>query len=232
MTQPRSRTSAARPHRRRHAARAVRSPLAAGLAAVATLLWHAAVAAGADDGGPAVPAWLYPAPSAPPAAEDPTRPLHVPDSPLAFTRAQLSDLFAAPDWRPGSHAAMPPIVAHGRAPEVYACGYCHTPTGQGRPENAPLAGLPAPYIARQVADFKSGARRAASRGAYRPSDAMVDVAVHARAEEVASAAEYFAAQTLQPRVRVLERARVPRARVVGFVYVAVPGAGDEPLAGC
>ena len=37
---------------------------------------------------------------------------------------------------------MPEVVAHGRRPAVWACGYCHLPDGAGRPENAALAGLP------------------------------------------------------------------------------------------
>jgi hypothetical protein len=43
---------------------------------------------------------------------------------------------------------------------VFACGFCHLPNGLGRPENSSLAGLPASYIVQQVADFKSGARKA------------------------------------------------------------------------
>jgi len=138
-------------------------------------------------------------------------------------------LFATPDWNPESHAVMPAVVAHGRAPDVYACGFCHTPTGQGRPENASLAGLPAPYIAEQLADFKSGARRSAWRGPYRPPDLMIHTATYLTAEEVASAAAYFSQQRPRSHVVVLERERVPRSQVVGWVYVAKPGAGDEAL---
>ncbi len=60
---------------------------------------------------------------------------------------------------------MPPIAARGPAPEVFACGYCHTPSGQGRPENAALAALPAAHIIAQVENrlralvaFQGGAR--------------------------------------------------------------------------
>jgi len=119
-------------------------------------------------------------------------------------------------------------VAQGRRPEVYACGYCHTPGGQGRPENASLAGLPAQYILQQVADFKSGSRRSAGPDTFLPFGLMTQVAVHATESEVATAAAYFARQHLRSRVRVIERDRVPRSRVVGWVYTAVPP-GDEPL---
>jgi cytochrome c553 len=160
---------------------------------------------------------------------DRVKPLRLLHSDRTFTEAQLNDLFAAPDWHPKSHSAMPEVVAHGRAPDVYACGYCHTPTGQGRPENASLAGLPARYIVQQLTDFKSGARRSAWRGPYRPPDLMIHTATYATADEVASAAAYFSQQRAKAHVVVVERARVPRSQVVGWVYAAIPGAGDEPL---
>jgi cytochrome c553 len=183
------------------------------------------------------PSWLYPlVPQAQlvASAYDQVNPLHVPHSRVTYTEAQLRDLYSAPDWFPASHAPMPAVVAHGRAPDVYACGYCHTPSGQGRPENASLAGLPAAYIIRQVADMKSGARRSGAPAAYRPSDRMMQVAQHASDAEVAAAATYFSQQHFRSHVRVLERARVPHSQVVGWVYAAVAGtgaagAGDEPL---
>jgi len=189
-------------------------------------------AAGAEPSRERAPPWLFPlnpAASGGAADYDRVKPVHVPHSDATFTEWQLNDLFAAPDWRPQSHSPMPDVVAHGRAPEVYACGFCHTPSGQGRPENASLAGLPASYIVQQVADFKSGARRSVWSGPYRPADFMIQVAANAATDEVASAAEYFSRQISKSHVRVLERALVPRSRVVGWVYVAIPGGGCEPL---
>jgi cytochrome c553 len=155
--------------------------------------------------------------------------MHLAGSRKAFTAAQLTDLFYAPDWYPQAHGPLPRIVARGRAPDVYACGYCHSPSGQGRPENAALADLPVAYIVQQVADFKSGARRRLWQDAYGPSDLMRHVALFATPAEVASAAEYFAKQRLRPRVQVVESTRVPRAQVVGLVYASMPQGGDEPL---
>jgi cytochrome c553 len=179
-----------------------------------------------------VPDWVFPlnaaAPSNPPPYDN-VRPLHVPNSKVAFTEAELNDLFSVPDWHPTSHGAMPAVVAHGHPPDVYACGYCHTAGGQGRPENASLAGLPATYIMNQVADFKSGARTSAWRGPYRPADRMIHAVTHATDEELSAAAEYFAAESLQPRVVVVERARVPISHVVGWVYAAEKSGGVEPL---
>ena len=179
-----------------------------------------------------VPAWAFPlnaADTGTPVPYDNARALHLLNSNASFTAAELHDLFNAPDWYPTSHSAMPPIVAHGRAPDAYACGYCHSPSGQGRPENASLAGLPAAYILDQVKDFKTGARRSAWHGPYLPSVLMVHSVTHTRDEELSQAAEYFAAQELRPRVRVLERERVPCSRVVGWVYVADQSGKVEPL---
>ena len=179
-----------------------------------------------------VPRWVFPL--NPPSAGgarllDQVKPLHVPGSRVTYTEAQLSDRFSAADWFPQSHSAMPEIVAKGRKPAVNACGYCHTPGGQGRPENASLAGLPAPYIVQQVADFKSGARRSAGPDSYAPAALMIDLAKHATAAEVISAASYFSQQRPIQRVRVVERDRVPRSHVVGWVYAAIPESGDELL---
>src|SRR2546427_13286230 len=55
----------------------------------------------------------------------------------------------------------PPVVAQGRKPDVFACGFCHRADGPGGPENSALAGLPAAYIVQQMNDYKSGARRTA-----------------------------------------------------------------------
>ncbi len=179
-----------------------------------------------------VPAWVYPL-SPPttlvPATYDQVKPIHIPDSGVTFTEAQLNDFFAAPDWHPEAHSLMPEVVSHGRPPDVFACGFCHSPGGQGRPENASLAGLPAQYIVQQMADFKSGARRKACSFPYRPSDFMVREAAQTTDEEVAAAAQYFSVQHLQSRVIVIERAKVPKMHVVGWVYAADGGITEEPL---
>ena len=175
-----------------------------------------------------VPAWAFPhqAPPAEPAADDKTV-LHLEGSMQGFTRAQLADLFFTPDWFPGSHGPLPQVVAQGRKPDVNACGYCHTPRGQGRPENASLAGLPAKYIRAQIADFRSGARRSAvPLGSV---DRMIAVAQHASANDVAQAAEYFSRQSLDRRVDVHEHPDAPRTRIVGYVYAPDPAGGIEPI---
>src|ERR1035438_106868 len=89
------------------------------------------------------PAWAYPVP--PPdvkSAPDDGAIRTVPGSSVSYTTAQLNDLFLAPDWHPLDHPKMPEVVAHGRKPDVIACGHCHRAEGPGGPENASLAGLP------------------------------------------------------------------------------------------
>jgi cytochrome c553 len=179
-----------------------------------------------------VPDWLFPrnppAPVNPPSADD-TKPIHIPNSGATFTAAQLVNLFSVPDWHPETHSPMPDIVAHGRPPKVFACGFCHMPRGQGRPENATLAGLPAQYIIQQVEDFKSGARHDAARSSYVPSDLMIQLARSLTAEDLRAAADYFAAQQMTRRTRVVETVRVPKMEVVGWIYASDRSGATEPL---
>jgi cytochrome c553 len=178
-------------------------------------------------------AWLFPLNPPSPAAnevDDAKGPIHLGNSAQSFTAAQLDDLFYAPDWHPESHTPMPEVVVHGRNPDTYACGYCHLPAGQGRPENAALAGLPAAYIIQQVAEMKSGARRSAWHSeSYRPAVLMQAVADHVTDADLAAAAAYFAAQTLPPRVKVVERALIPRMQMKAWIYVIDARGGTEVL---
>jgi cytochrome c553 len=192
-----------------------------------------------DASGPTfeVPSWLFPinppaGPSAaPPPAPDGSQLLRVPNSQARFTRAEVRNLFSVPDWHPARHPPMPAVVAQGRKPSVYACGYCHLPGGEGRPENASLAGLPAQYIIRQVRDIGTHARRTPWVGPeYLPAAFMAQVAGDVADSETAEAAAYFSALTLRERrADVIETDRAPRMHVAGWMYVPTPGAGDEPL---
>jgi len=105
------------------------------------------------------PAWAYPFQPAASAPADDGVPRRVPGSAAAITLTQIRDLYVAPDWHPDDHPPMAGVVGRGRKPDMFACGYCHYPNGQGRPENASLAGLSAGYIAQQVADYKNGLRK-------------------------------------------------------------------------
>ena len=176
------------------------------------------------------PYWAYvlnPTSSAPAPRPDNT-PRHVPNSTATFTIAQTQDLFNPPDWHPSDHPQMPEVVAHGRKPDVYACAYCHLPNGEGRPENASIAGLPAGYIVRQLSDFRSGARKT-SEPRHAPEVTMATNETRATDQEIQQAAEYFSSLPRRPWIRVVETATVPKTHVSGWMLVPDTPAATEPI---
>ena len=178
------------------------------------------------------PYWAYavdpPADSNAAQKPDDTTPRHIPGSDGGFTQAQVRNFFSAPDWHPASHPTMPGIVSRGRAPDVFACGYCHLPNGQGRPENSSLAGLPAAYMVQQLADFKSGLRES-SEPKHGPTRSMSGIATRATDKEIKAAAEYFSAIRPAPWIRVVETNTVPKTHVAGWMLVASDPASTEPI---
>jgi len=174
------------------------------------------------------PAWAYPwSPDFKPAPDDGV-PRHVPDSSAAFTIAQERDLFFAPDWHPDDHPVMPDVVAHGRKPDVRACGSCHRVEGTGGPENASLAGLPAAYIVRQMADYKSGARKFS--GPQRsPVLLMTAIAKGASEAEAQAAAAYFSSLKPKANIKVIETDTVPVTQIARVFYMLTPNGGTEPI---
>jgi cytochrome c553 len=170
---------------------------------------------------PATPLpWAYPtsapAPAAPPST-DPTL-KHVPNSTKAFTQAQVTDGFNPPDWHPEGHPVMPQILGHGRSPDIRACGYCHLPNGQGRPENSSLAGLPAAYIVAQVADMRNNLR-ASSEPNMGPPANMLKLAQASNDDEVKIAAEYFSKLKYKPWIKVVESKTAPKTKAVTGMLV-------------
>ncbi len=155
-------------------------------------------------------------------------PQHVPNSTASFTLAQIGDLFGVPDWHPAGHPPMPEVVAHGKKPDIYACGYCHLPNGLGRPENSSLAGLPAGYIVQQMAEFKTG-RRKSAEPTLLPVASMVGLATHADTTQIQAAAAYFARLNPKPWIRVVETSSVPRTHVAGWMLVVSQPVAMEPI---
>jgi cytochrome c553 len=177
---------------------------------------------------PDVPLWAFPGGPPDSTLADSARLHRVPNSGARFTLPQVVNRFAPPDWHPSGHPPMPDVVAHGRAPKLFACAYCHLPNGMGRPENANLAGLPEGYIIAQLAAFRDSARRTPLPG-WIPGNSMHAVAMNATEAEVAAAARYFAGLRSTPRIRVVESARVPLTRQAGFVYARISGQQTEPI---
>jgi cytochrome c553 len=153
---------------------------------------------------------------------------HVPNSDAAFRLEQTVDLFTVPDWHPEGHSAMPEIVAHGRKPQIFACGYCHLPNGFGRPENSDLAGLPVAYIVQQMSDFKHGLRKTSVSG-FLPAVTMAKYEPLATDEEIAQAANYFSGIKPKQWIRVVETDSVPKTHVAGWMLVLSEPKEMEPI---
>jgi cytochrome c553 len=151
------------------------------------------------------PAWAFQVidPVQPPAAEE-AGPIRIPGSSKTYTRADIENLSAPPDWFPEENAPKPEVILRGRG-AVLACGACHLMSGLGHPESADLTGLHASYIVQQMADFKSGARKDMSR--------MNGIAAAMTDDEIKQAAEWFAARKPAPWNRVVETATVPKTYI-------------------
>jgi cytochrome c553 len=202
---------------------------AAGILAIALVTGGRFVRAAAT-----IPDWAYAIPAPPPAGAAPqqappdTSAKQLPGSTLSFTRQQISDGFGPADWFPSDHPAMPELVAHGKRPDVRACGLCHYPNGKGRQENAGVAGLPVSYFIQTMNDFKNGVRKSAeSRKAN--TNLMIAYAKAMTPEEIKETAEYFGAMRWTPWVRVVESATVPKMVSRGGIWIPIEGGGTEPL---
>src|SRR4029077_6166389 len=70
------------------------------------------------------------------------------------------DMYDIPNWFPNLYPSMPKIVQFGnKDTQVRACGSGHLRSGTGHDKSAYVAGLPAAYFIRQMADWKSGDRK-------------------------------------------------------------------------
>jgi cytochrome c553 len=177
------------------------------------------------------PPWAYPAnPPGPPPTRDPAKIITVPGSDKKYNEVEVNNPFGPPDWFPGDHGPMPKQVSNGGRPDPRACALCHLATGDGHPESAGIAGLPASYILRQLNEFANGGRVGPRTGAM----ALISAGFKGNySTDAKEAADYFAA--IKPRpgyVKVIEAATVPKtyigAGAMRFV-TAGAGAGTEPI---
>ena len=171
-----------------------------------------------------LPEWAYP--SAPPAGAPPDNTVQKspPGSAKKYTAAQINDRFGPPDWYPEDHPPMPSIVAEGKKPNAFACDLCHLTNGAGHPESAGVAGLPAGYIMRQMAEFKAGVRK----GMRAP--VMVQIASALTEEETKAAASYFASLKFPHFYKVVETDMAPKSYVgAGAMRFAAKEGGTEPI---
>ncbi len=216
------------------------------------MLAFLSVAAGAVVTGQiaAPPPWAYgftsggAEPAAPPCAMD-SKPLDcarlgaprpkdvihkLPDTDKSFTEYAIHYDYGPADWYPEDHPPMPEVVAHGReSDKLRPCGLCHYPNGQGKPENAPVAGLPAAYILQQLQAFRNGTRRSADPRKANTNE-MIQIARHLTEAEMKEVATYFSAIKWRPWVRVVETDMVPKAKPgMNGLFLPQPGNEMEPL---
>jgi cytochrome c553 len=122
--------------------------------------------------------------------------------------------------------SVPAIVRQGKKNDLTGpgvCQGCHTTTGMGQPQTAPIAGLPAAYIVRQLNDMVSGDRKT-----YRADMAMF--AKILSPEEKQQLANYYSSLHFSPWIEVAETDMAPKVVVAGRDIVArAPGGGEEPV---
>jgi len=153
----------------------------------------------------------------------------LPDTTATFTRNEASFGYGPADWYPGDHPPMPDIVAYGNeSAGIRACALCHYPNGQGKMENAHLAGLPAAYILTQLDLFESGDRYNADPRKENTNE-MARMPAGLTDAEKQEIAEYFSSIPFRPWVRVIETREVPQVRAIGGLMIPIEGAPLMPL---
>jgi len=170
-----------------------------------------------------LPEWTFNLPDAvQPAAVRPAGVVRVPDSAREYDAAKIAGNANPPDWFPDEHPPAPRSVKGDTGIEL-ACGSCHLMSGQGHPESADLAGMPAEYLIRQMAYYKAGTRKDDAR--------MGPIARTTSDEDVRQAAEYFASLTPRVWVKVIESAMPPRTFIAtaGRHRQLHPDGGVEPI---
>jgi len=191
---------------------------------LACLGWAAAVAA-QNPPPPTIPnglpEWAFNLPDKiqPPEPRVPAV-VRAPGSSKEYEASAIAGNANPPDWFPDEHPPAPRSV---KGPFPNACGSCHLMSGQGHPESADIAGMPAEYIIRQMTYFKTGARKEETR--------MGPIARAVADEDVRQAAEYFAAIAPAAFVTVVETATPPKTYVSADARHRriVPDGGTEPI---
>jgi cytochrome c553 len=168
-----------------------------------------------------LPEWAYNIPDKvqPPEAKVPSV-VRVTGSGKEYEATAIAGNANPPDWFPDEHPAAPKSV---KGPMPNACGTCHLMSGQGHPESADIAGMPAEYIIRQMNYFKTGVRKEEGR--------MGPIARAVPDEDVRQAAEYFAAMKPAPFVKVIETATPPKTYISADARHRriMPEGGTEPI---
>ena len=149
--------------------------------------------------------------------------MRAPGSAKEYDAARIAGNANPPDWFPEEHPPAPRSVKGGDAGITLACGSCHLMSGQGHPESADLAGMPAEYLIRQMAYYKAGTRKDDAR--------MGPLAKATSDEDARQAAEYFASLKPSVWVKVIETAMPPKTFIAtaGRHRQLHPDGGTEPI---
>ena len=191
---------------------------------------------GADLSKPVPPPWAYGFETPPPAGSTPPPPgpantdqslRSVPGATAQYSRAQIANRFGPADWFPSEHPPMPPVVAQGKQPQVWACGLCHYPNGKGRAENAGVSGLTVEYFIHTMNDFKDGNRKS-SDPRKNNTNLMHQFAQNMSDDEIKAAAEYFGAMKWTPWIKVIESKTTPKVKPNNGLFI-MEGKETEPL---
>jgi cytochrome c553 len=102
------------------------------------------------------------------------------------------------------------------------------PNGKGRPENAPVTGLPVEYFIKTMMDFKNDLRKSADPRKAN-TNRMAGFAKGMTDEEIRQSAEYFGAMQWTRWIRVVETATVPKTRIQGGMFLRIEGNETEPI---
>ena len=170
-----------------------------------------------------LPDWAFNIPDEiQPTAVRPEGIVTVPGSAKEYDAAEIAGGANPPDWFPDEHPTAPRSVTGGPGIQR-ACGSCHLMSGQGHPESADIAGMPAEYLIRQMAYYKAGTRKDDAR--------MGPIAQVTSDEDVRQAAEYFAALKPAVWVKVIETATPPKTFIAsaGRHRQLHPDGGTEPI---
>ncbi|HEY8907633.1 MAG TPA: c-type cytochrome [Rhodoferax sp.] len=146
-------------------------------------------------------------------------------SQVQYTQSEIDNYYAAPDWFPDQHPAMPKLVSHGDGGKVLACASCHLTSGLGHPESANMAGQPQSYLVRQMREYKTRAR-------FEPSP-MFQMASAMSEQDMQDVSAYFAALKPVQSSRVEEVDQVPQTSIHPTLQMrqAVPNGVMEPING-
>jgi len=170
-----------------------------------------------------LPDWTFNIPDKiQPSAVRPEGIVRAPGSPREYEWAKVAGNANPPDWFPDEHPAAPRSVTGGTGIR-FACGSCHLMSGQGHPEAADIAGMPAAYLIRQMTYYKTGTRQDDAR--------MGPIAKATSDEDIRQAADYFAAIKPNVWVKVIETATPPKTFIAtaGRHRQLHPDGGTEPI---